>query len=360
MYAERLNYTECRHAFLAAAEFAGASVTSYPHSLLCPNGRELATDVATIGNPDAQKVIVVTSGIHGVELPIGSQLQQEWLAYAKAADLRDTRLVFVHALNPYGSAYGLRTDEHNVDCNRNFISDFNNPPATSAGYHALSRAFEPCSLAPYAIANSWRQMLTYAAQHGIPAFEKVLVAGQYDYPKGLYFGGREESWSRQTWKKIVATHVTNANPTEIYHTDIHTGYGPYGAFQILPHQKYSSQSLAPDGDTVESVFPNHSGNILGFWPQLISGRSNVKAIPQAVEIGTSPIVGFDVMQAMLCRSASFNVHKDNYPRAQQTINFMRDVFAPRDPVWRQNALKNGMNFFAVYMNAVLRADALQK
>jgi hypothetical protein len=262
MYAERLNYTEYRDAFLAAAESAGASVTSYQHPLLGPNGEELATDVATIGNPDAQKVIVASSGIHGVELPIGSQLQQQWLAYANAADLSDKRFVFVHALNPYGSAYGLRTDENNVDCNRNFISDFNSRPATSAGYAALSRAFEPCSLAPYAIANSWRKMLTYAAQHGIPAFEEVLVAGQYDFSKGLYFGGQEASWTRTTWKKIVSTHVINTNPAEIHHVDIHTGYGPYGAFQILPHQEYSSQSLASDGGLNSSLKCN-TVDILG-------------------------------------------------------------------------------------------------
>jgi hypothetical protein len=359
MHTERLNYTPCRHAFWAAAESVGASVTSYQHPLLDPNGKELATDVAAIGNPDAEKVIVVSSGIHGVELPIGSQLQQQWLAYAKAADLTDKRLVFVHALNPYGSAYGLRNDENNVDVNRNFIPDFNNRPATSAGYYALRDAFEPPSLAPYAIANSWRQMLTYAAQHGISAFEKVLVAGQYDFSKGLYFGGREASWTRTTWEKIVSTHVISTNPAEIHHVDIHTGYGPYGAFQILPHDKYSSQSLASDGG-VESSFPNHSGDILGFWPQLISGCSNVTVIPRAVEIGTSPIGGFDVMQAMLCRNALRFNHDDDYPGAQQTIDFMRDVFTPRDPLWQANAQQDGMNFFAIYMNAVLRADALQK
>ena len=344
MHTERLNYTPCRHAFWAAAESAGASVMSYQHPLLDPNGKELATDVAAIGNPDAEKVIVVSSGIHGVELPIGSQLQQQWLAYAKAADLTDKRLVFVHALNPYGSAYGLRNDENNVDVNRNFIPDFNNRPATSAGYHALRDAFEPPSLAPYAIADSWRKMLTYAAQHGISAFEKVLVAGQYDFSKGLYFGGREASWTRTTWKKIVSTHVINTNPAEIHHVDIHTGYGPYGAFQILPHDKYSSQSLASDGG-VESSFPNHSGDILGFWPHLISGCNNVTVIPKAIEIGTSKLGGMDVLHAMIVRKALLNVHNDHYPGAQQTIDFMRDTFFPRDPIWRANALQNGMIFF---------------
>lgn len=203
-------------------------------------------------------------------------------------------------------------------------------------------------------------MLTYAAQHGIPAFEQVLVAGQYDYPKGLYFVGHEESWSRQTWKKIVSAHVTNSNPTKIYHTDIHTGYGPYGAFQTLPHQEYSSQSLATDGGTFESSFPDHSGDILGFWPQLIFGCSNVTVIPQTVEIGTSQIEGFDVLQAMLCRTALRLNHDDDYPGAQKTIDFMRDVFYPRDPTWQQNAQQDGMEFFAVYLSAVHRADALQK
>ena len=81
-------------------------------------------DVATVGSLVPERAVVVTSGIHGVEGFAGSAVQTEWLrrlGQGKAAVPDRVRLVFAHALNPYGFAWIRRANECNVDLNRNFL-----------------------------------------------------------------------------------------------------------------------------------------------------------------------------------------------------------------------------------------------
>jgi len=116
------SYAEAREKFLKAAHGANFTVESHVHPLKVPDGGELATDVATFIPPGATKVIVITSGVHGVEGYLGSALQTKALEDGLFANLpRDTGVVLVHALNPWGMAHFTRTNEDNVDLNRNFL-----------------------------------------------------------------------------------------------------------------------------------------------------------------------------------------------------------------------------------------------
>ena len=70
------SYREARAAFLAAATAAGARVTTTVHPLLGVEGEELAVDIAELGPADAEHVVIVVSGTHGVEGYAGSALQR--------------------------------------------------------------------------------------------------------------------------------------------------------------------------------------------------------------------------------------------------------------------------------------------
>lgn len=68
------HYAQARQLFLGAAERAGASV----HSLILPSlrgahGEQLAMDAALLGPPGADAMLVVSSGLHGVEGLCGSR-----------------------------------------------------------------------------------------------------------------------------------------------------------------------------------------------------------------------------------------------------------------------------------------------
>ena len=121
-------YREARQRFLAAATSAGASIESHVHPRKGAEGEEIATDTARIGAADAPSLFVVSSGTHGPEGFAGSACQlalldDELLGRAGRSSIA---VLLVHAVNPYGFSHTMRTNEDNIDLNRNF-NDFAHP-----------------------------------------------------------------------------------------------------------------------------------------------------------------------------------------------------------------------------------------
>lgn len=225
-YSQLPDFTHQREYFLAAAKEAGAQVTHYPHPLKGPKGEALATDVAILGDPLASRLFVVVSGTHGVEGYYGSQCQIDWLAMNPARSLpADTAVVIVHLINPWGTAHLRRVNEDNMDLNRNFV-DFSQPLPVNAGYEDLHDIYLSNDLHGAARAAADDVMDKYAQESGWSEVKKIVEAGQYVHPDGIFFGGQEESWSNRTLLKIISAHLSHANA--IISFDLHTGAGAYG------------------------------------------------------------------------------------------------------------------------------------
>ena len=117
------DYVEARAKFLSAAIEVGAVAERFALDKPGPKGEELSTDVAWLGPREARHVLVTISGTHGVEGFFGSATQIEWLRRAKTARLPDDiAALHIHAINPYGFAWLRRTNEDNVDVNRNRLN----------------------------------------------------------------------------------------------------------------------------------------------------------------------------------------------------------------------------------------------
>lgn len=351
------DYNKLREQFTALAQSIAHAVSDYTlDGHLGPHGEPLHTTLASLGAKDAQRLIIVTSGIHGVELPMGSALQQQWMqaAHCKLSGSTDTRFLFVHALNPYGSAYGLRNDQANIDPCRNFIPDFKKPPTSPPFFEALKEASLPTKLGVLSSARSWQKLLKFALiTHSIPELTTALCSGQYTSPKHMYYGGITPSWTRQTWDKILAEHVTPTSAQQIWHIDLHTGEGQHGAFQLLIsgatesplHQRIKALGHS-DPVRLTSSFSTLSGDFSDYWlylPQL-TDRS---IIPISVEIGTSKAAlnGIDVLHAMMQRNALAQNFNDTHPSAESIIENMQNSFCPCDKTWEETTLKKGQIFW---------------
>ena len=72
-------------------------------------------------------LIVLTTGVHGIEGYIGSvMLDVFWNEiYSAEVNKANTGVLVVANVNPYGMKYHRRYNENNVDLNRNFILDWN-------------------------------------------------------------------------------------------------------------------------------------------------------------------------------------------------------------------------------------------
>src|SRR5262245_29992689 len=182
------SYREARAKFRAAAAARSATTESFVHpSIRGPAAEDLALDVAVLGSEAAQRVLMIVSGTHGVEGYAGSGCQVQLLLSDLCPALAQRqRVVLVHAVNPYGFAYDRRTNEDNIDLNRNFI-DFANPPPPAADCQEYSSRFLPSggALADYEQAAA-RLDAEARARGGYRFLKQALQPGQYFDPAGLY------------------------------------------------------------------------------------------------------------------------------------------------------------------------------
>ena len=111
---------------------------SIRHPLAGPRGEELFTDVVRIGPERADSVLVLSSGIPGVEGFAGSGIQTGLMREQIEHYLpQGMAILMIHAVNPYGMAHLRRFNEDNIDLNRNF-RDHSTAYPVNEGYQALA------------------------------------------------------------------------------------------------------------------------------------------------------------------------------------------------------------------------------
>ena len=217
-------YAEARAKFLAAA--AGTRLESHPEPLRGFELDALAMDVARIGADDADALLIVSSGCHGVEGYCGSGAQVALLhdeSFRARARHAGVALLFIHALDPWGFSFGRRVTHEGVDLNRNFI-DFRHPPPGNPGYDQLAPLLLPEQWPPHA--GNERQLMAYGASHGKAALQAAVSGGQYRHPDGLFYGGTAPTWSQQTLRMVLRQHAANCRL--LGWIDVHSGLGESG------------------------------------------------------------------------------------------------------------------------------------
>ena len=73
------NYVTARTQFRKAVEKAGGRLRALQIDAKGPNGEELTIDIAWFGAEKPKRVLVHSSGLHGVEAFAGSAVQLQWL-----------------------------------------------------------------------------------------------------------------------------------------------------------------------------------------------------------------------------------------------------------------------------------------
>src|SRR5215475_4431905 len=174
-------YSEAREKFLAAAKIAGATMYRYDNPTKGPAGESLSTDVARIGPDDASKVVMTISSTHGVEGYCGSGFQVDWLAGVGAAGVpKDTAVLMVHAINPYGFAWTRRVTEEGNDLNRNYV-DHAKPYPVNEGYLEIADLLVPADLGKASLDAADAKLAAYRKKVGEIAYLRAFSGGQYSH-----------------------------------------------------------------------------------------------------------------------------------------------------------------------------------
>jgi len=231
-----------RQQFLRAAQTAGATVTTFSHPLKGPNDEALATDVAWLGDPAAARVLVATSGTHGVEGYYGSTCQSEWLRELAARTLPDdVAVMMVHLINPWGTAWVRRVNEDNVDLNRNYV-DFGAALPVNARYEELHEIYACRDIDGAERRRADVLLAKQVESLGWTGVQAIVGAGQYRHADGLFYGGQAPTWSNRTLHEIVQRFLKKAQIAISF--DLHTGAGAFGHPMLMAIAQSAYPALA--------------------------------------------------------------------------------------------------------------------
>lgn len=324
------------------------------HDVTGPAGEALLTSAAWLGNPEAERVLVLQSGTHGVEGFAGAAIQLDTLLHFEQSGLPDNvALCCIHALNPYGFAWLRRVDQQGIDLNRNFI-DFDQPLPHNEGYRELADALLPASDHDREAGD--RQLADYRRQHGDSAYERAVSSGQYEFADGLFYGGQAPSQSRIYLEKILAEYRL-AERQRVAVIDIHSGLGPFGYGEVICDHPPASRGvqLARQwyGESVTEPALGSSTSVpkLGLIDYLWQAQLDERVCFVTLEFGTYSISEmFDALRS------DHRLHRGpvdwQSEETRKVKQQLRRIFYPATADWQEMVLMRGRQLTRQALNGL--------
>lgn len=328
------DYFTARNRFRELTAQTGGRLQILPLGAKGPAGEELSIDIAWFGSAYPRRALLHSSGLHGVEGFAGSAIQLQLLENLPNLS-EDAALVVSHVLNPYGMAWLRRVNENNVDLNRNCLPDqtYEGVPPTYAKLDSFLNPNSPPASDFFAVRVAWLIL-----RYGMPALKQAVVGGQYEYPAGLFFGGKCLQQGPERFQTFLAPHLATVD--RIVAIDVHTGLGKYGEDTLLAEE--TDYELLRDvfGERVRPSTPEESpayrvrGSLSTMIPK-IAPKATICAITQ--EFGTYNST--KVLRALREENRWHHYGAGTLDHPSKRI--LKETFCPQDETWRESVLTRG-------------------
>ncbi len=241
------SYEECREAFRELSEklreeYRDVEVSHIPVLRKTDRGfitdRGLTIDYCYIpAKMETERLFILTSGLHGIEGFAGSAVQQMFMAeMIPKLNLDETGILLIHGINPWGFKNRRRVTQNNVDLNRNFDVADDLFKTKNEGYAKIRGFLNPTETVDMgSIKNRFFLItaVTMIAKHGMSPLRQAILQGQYEYEKGIYFGGKEFEQQKKVVRHLLQS--TSAPYSGVFIIDLHTGYGAWGKTHLFPN-----------------------------------------------------------------------------------------------------------------------------
>lgn len=366
------SYEEIRAHLQARVEklsAAGITVEHTPHAVDESDGLYIDT-IYLPANAAHTNLIVLTTGVHGIEGYIGSVMLDVFFEEIyPTLDKETTGVLVVANVNPYGMKYLRRYNENNVDLNRNFILDWNSfDLSTNKEYPKVEKFLGPKGAIGNALwheAGFYLSLAKEALTVGADTVSDALLGGQYEYPEGVYYGGTGDELST-AYLKQVFSQCLEGDYENIVHLDIHSGYGPryhMVIFNSVFETMNEAETKAAFGyDYVISYdsesFYATTGDTTDYFYRLEESMDTDKALfSTCLEFGTIGDAFFDTILSLKYTVDENRNHwyptKSNVSEQIVHENYM-ELFLPTETAWREKAVQDFKTAAAGILNAKLK------
>jgi hypothetical protein len=311
---------------------------------------ELSIDVARVGQVDARRLIIISSGIHGTEAPFGSAVQLAWIDSLPRfwEPPSGCAVMLIHCLNPYGFTRIRRANEENVDLNRNFLAagDFDRWKKQTVGEFAPLDPFMHPPRPPARFDWTYLIFAQMRVRLGHQMLATVLPAGQYAYPKGIFYGGGKPANSTRVVMNEMPRWIGESRA--VAHLDFHTGLGRFADHRLLlsdpDHSEqakiarriFGQERVEPDTKTPGGY---HNRGDMGEWlSRTFSERNYVYLCAEFGTYGSIKIIGALRRE----NQAHFWEDKDSY-RYLRVKSETLNAFVPISSAWRWTTIRDSLD-----------------
>lgn len=311
--------------------------------------------IACLKNDKSSDWFLSTSGIHGVEGYTGSAIQTALVkdinAIPKEVKENFSNIMLVHGMNPYGMKHMLRVNANNVDLNRNNIVDkpiFESNFKFTSNMPVLDRLMNPISLVDYC--KLPYLLVLSVIKYGMSKCTQGVVTGQYCDKSQMSYGGKEHQPEMVNFFREIGGLIQSGD--NVYHMDIHTGYGKYLNEYLMvntPEDKINAAAVLNDHlisyyvNTEEKHYEHlHGGLTAGFEGMLRKyGQIRLKSYLGIVqEFGTVNYSGIPIFLNM--RSLNFWKNHDRTTRPKKELSDRSYLlFNPNTPEYHELIFKRG-------------------
>ena len=350
------SYEASREAFRSRAlALTGACSGASLSSLSVPGRTDdpLAVDVLHLpAQGTKRRLLVLSSGVHGVEGFTGSAVQRMFMDEFLPAALADgTGVLIIHGVNPYGFKHLRRVTENNVDLNRNSDTDAGLFATRNAGYAPLMGLINPESKAATRSAGNVFFHLRVGARiarSSLRAVRQAIAQGQYEFPRGILYGGRD--FEPQIRDLVPAIGKTMGAYPLVMNIDLHTGYGARGVLHLFPNPVDDAKVRA----MMESVFAGGkidwgdgedfytiTGDFSGFLGRL---ATNAVYLPMTFEYGTlnsqTTLGSIKTLQITSLENQGVQHGYASLGDEERIKRDFRELFDPSSPAWRTKMMQD--------------------
>jgi hypothetical protein len=258
-------------------------------------------------------------------------------------------VALVHVLNPYGFSEIRRFDSENVDLNRNFLLRGEEYAGHPERYTELDGLLNPKNpprrFDPFPI---WATLAI--ARYGMDDVKQAVAGGQYDYPLGLFFGGKGPSRTRNLLEEQLPRWVDGVE--RIVHVDFHTGLGRRADYKLLlteamddrkarlaevfGAEKLESATKGVANSGKKTAYQTR-GDLISWCRKEVFGDRHYDGV--CAEFGTYPVV--PVLAALRAENQAHHWGEPHSPSTSRVKSRLKEVFVPEDPAWRSSTVAQG-------------------
>ncbi len=313
-----------------------------------------------------KQVLFFTSGEHGIEGYAGAAMIHLFTEeYLDQVDPNTTGICFIHALNPWGMRNFRRVTENNIDLNRNYLYNRSSVPEdVNEYYEKESELFLPHGKIKDLTKEKMKlqaQLVKALAEEGYSAIKEAKGMGQFQFERGVYYGGEKEEETAVFLKKIQNKLLSDY--PRVIHMDWHTALGPSNEITMV----VSSEDKREE-EELKTKFDLR--NIQKFTPEKVKGDSTnhfhklkneqypstylFSALFEFGTFGTGKKAELREFMTIVLENRLYWEGAEKQEDREWILSEFREMFYPLNDDWKKSVLAEGR----LGMEAVLGEEGI--